>query len=94
MKITDLDLEEMIVQIAGAVSPFVFGDLGPGTTAKIYAERANLQGEVMGRILAVLMEEEVCGDAVAKNVEACTRRMQEQTLKQLRMKMVRAAKSV
>jgi hypothetical protein len=94
MKITDLDLEEMIVQIAGAVSPFVFRDLGPGTSAKTYTERASLQGEVMGRILAVLMVKEVCGDTVAKDIEACTRHMQEQILKQLRSKMVRTARSV
>lgn len=93
MKITNLDLEEMIVQIAGAVSPFVFGDLGPGTPAKTYTERARLQGEVMGRILAVLMEDEVCGDTIAKNAEACIRHMREQTLKQVRSKMVRAAQS-
>ncbi|EPJ2807937.1 hypothetical protein ACTHGN_000944 [Pseudomonas putida] len=91
MKITDLDLEEMIVQIAGAVSPFVFGDLGPGTSAKTYTERASLQGEVMGRILAVLMVDQVCGDTVANNVESCIHHMQQQTLKQLRSKMVRAA---
>lgn len=93
MKITDLDLKEMIAQIAVTVSPFVFGDLGPGTSAKTYTERARLQGEVMGRILVVLMEDEVHGDTVAQNVEACVRHMQEQTLKQLRSKMVRSAKS-
>lgn len=84
MKITDLDLEEMIVQIAGAVSPFVFGDLGAGTSAKTYTERANLQGEVMGRILAVLMFEEVSGDEIARAITACACSMRKQTLMQMR----------
>jgi hypothetical protein len=84
MKITDLDLQEMIAEIAGAVSPFVFGDLGPGTPAKTYVERAALQGEVMGRILAVLMSEKVCPDSIGQDIERCSTYMQEQITKQIR----------
>ncbi|WP_338791092.1 hypothetical protein [Pseudomonas sp. AE27] len=89
MKITDLNLEEMLGEIAAAVSPFVFGDLGPETPAKTYVERTALQGEVMGRIMAVLMKDEICGDTLVEEVEACSRHVHEHTLKHLRSAMIK-----
>lgn len=84
MRITDLDLKEMIGEISGTVSSFVFKDIEAGAPAKDFIERAALQGEVMGKILAVLMNEEVRPDSIGKDIERCTAHMQEQITKQIR----------
>ncbi|AYN16683.1 hypothetical protein CHR29_16625 [Pseudomonas monteilii] len=84
MKITDLDLKEMIGEISGTVSSFVFKDIEPGASAKTYIDRAALQGEVMGRIMAVLINEEICPESIAQDVERCVGYMQDQIIKEVR----------
>ncbi|MFJ2982261.1 MULTISPECIES: hypothetical protein [unclassified Pseudomonas] len=84
MKITDLDLKEMIGEISGTVSSFVFKDIEPGAPAKTYIDRAALQGEVMGRIMVVLMNEQICAESIAQDVERCVGYMQDQIIKEIR----------
>lgn len=84
MKITDLDLREMLGQISDAVSPFVFAGLDATAPAKAWIDRADLQGEVMGRIMAVLMSEEVCSASIGQDVERCAGHMKEQMIHRIR----------
>lgn len=84
MKITDLDLKEMIGEISATVSTLVFKGIDAGAPAKDFIDRAALQGEVMGRILAVLMNEQICPDSIGQDVERCSAHMQDQIIKQIR----------
>ncbi|UUC17530.1 hypothetical protein NOV18_20000 [Pseudomonas asiatica] len=84
MKITDLDLSKMIPEISVAVSSFVFGDLDPAAPAKTWIDRASLQGEVMGRIMAVLVNEEICPESIAQDVERCVGHMQDKIINEFR----------
>ncbi|WP_448177409.1 hypothetical protein [Pseudomonas putida] len=84
MKITDLDLSKMIPEISAAVSSSIFGDLDPAAPASSWIDRAALQGEVMGRIMAVLINEEICQESIAHDVERCVGYMQDQIIKQFR----------
>ncbi|WP_411835625.1 hypothetical protein ACLBNB_19805 [Pseudomonas chlororaphis subsp. aurantiaca] len=64
MNISDLDMERLIDAISGAVFPVVFEGIGDHTAPSELRERANLNSEIMGRIMGVLL----CGDEVGQEV--------------------------
>ncbi|WP_313327021.1 hypothetical protein [Pseudomonas qingdaonensis] len=78
MKLTDLDLSKIIPDVSVAISTHIFGDLDAAAPAHAWIERAALQGEVMGRIVAVLMNEEICPESITQDVERCAGHMKEQ----------------
>ncbi|WP_282410547.1 hypothetical protein [Pseudomonas sp. PS02303] len=76
MKVSDLDVGELVSVISTAIAPLLFKDVDQNVAPHLWRERAKLNAEVMGRIMAVLQ----CGDDVGPDihelVELCTRHMQ------------------
>ncbi|MCV4287862.1 hypothetical protein OH708_08095 [Pseudomonas capsici] len=64
MKLSDLDVGEMIGPISNAISPVIFEGAGESMPASELRARAKLHSEVMGRIMGVLL----CGDEVGQDV--------------------------
>ncbi|WP_054070259.1 hypothetical protein [Pseudomonas syringae group genomosp. 3] len=76
MKISDLDVAELLGVISPAISDVLFRGLDRSTPANVWRERIKISAEVMGRITAVLQ----CGDEVGPDIQElidiCTRHMQ------------------
>ncbi|UVL53939.1 hypothetical protein [Pseudomonas sp. B21-035] len=76
MKISDLDVIELLDVITQAISPVLFKGLDQNTAPHLWRERVKLNAEIIGRITAVLQ----CGDEVGPEIhdliELCTRNMQ------------------
>lgn len=76
MKISDLDVGELVRVISSAIAPVLFEGVDQKVAPHVWRERLKLNAEVMGRITAVLQ----CGDEVGPDIheliELCTRHMQ------------------
>ncbi|RON82423.1 hypothetical protein BK635_13045 [Pseudomonas chlororaphis] len=64
MKISDMDMGKLVDAIGSATFPVVFEGIGEHTPPSELRERANLNSEIMGRIMGVLL----CGDEVGQEV--------------------------
>ncbi|WDG79142.1 hypothetical protein PUP68_12065 [Pseudomonas chlororaphis] len=75
MKISDLDVLELLEVITKAISPVIFKGIDQDTAPHLWRERMKLNAEIVGRITAVLH----CGDEVGPDIrdliEICTRNM-------------------
>lgn len=76
MKVSDLDIPELLGVISPAISEVMFKGLDQSTPAHVWRERVKISAEVMGRITAVLQ----CGDEVGPEIHdliaLCTGHMQ------------------
>ncbi|WP_433738204.1 hypothetical protein [Pseudomonas putida] len=64
MKISDLDVGKLIEVIGSAIFPVVFEGIGARTPPSELRDRANLNSEIMGRILGVLL----CNDEISQEI--------------------------
>ncbi|PKH81915.1 hypothetical protein CXF97_13430 [Pseudomonas sp. Choline-02u-1] len=76
MKMSELDVAELISVISTAIAPTLFKGVDEKAAPHVWRERVRLNAQVMGRIAAVLH----CGDEVGPDIheliELCTRHMQ------------------
>lgn len=64
MKISDMDMEILVQAIGEATYSVVFAGIGDATLPSELRAMANLNAEIMGRIMAVLR----CGDEVGQEI--------------------------
>ena len=64
MKISDLDTGKLIEVINSAIFPVVFEGVGAQTSPSELRDRANLNSEIMGRIMGVLL----CNDEIGPEI--------------------------
>lgn len=76
MKVSDLDVPELLGVINKALSPVLFRGVDQHSAPHLWRERVKLNAEITGRIMAVLH----CGDEVGPDIreliELCTRHTQ------------------
>ncbi|MFV3314127.1 hypothetical protein [Pseudomonas sp. NY15374] len=75
MKISDLDVGELVAAVSTAIAPIVFEGVDREVEPQVWRQRAQLNAEIMGRITAVLQ----CGDEVGPDIreliDRCTDHM-------------------
>ncbi|MHC8388408.1 hypothetical protein ACYZTM_10300 [Pseudomonas sp. MDT2-39-1] len=64
MKISDLDTGKLNEVINSAIFPVVFEGVGAQTSPSEFRERADLNAEIMGRIMGVLL----CNDEIGQEI--------------------------
>lgn len=75
MKVTDLDVAELVDVIGQALVPVLYRGLDSSTAPHVWLERSRLNAEVMGRVAAVLQCGEVVGPEIFPMIDVCTSRM-------------------
>lgn len=77
MKISDLDVEELIGAISLAIAPVIFSDVTIETPAYVSRERVKIMAEIMGRIGGVLASGDEVGPDIHDLIAVYTSCMQE-----------------
>lgn len=75
MKISDVDLKDLLVAISGAVAEVLHKESPAGKPAQYFRERSELTAEIMGRITAVLRVDHL-GPTILDDIEKCVGLMQ------------------
>ncbi|WP_405646490.1 hypothetical protein [Pseudomonas sp. Ld6] len=77
MKISDLDVAELVDVIGQALVPVLYRGLDASTAPHVWRERSQLNAELMGRLVAVIQCGDVVGPDVFPLIDVCTARMAE-----------------
>ncbi|WP_024669634.1 hypothetical protein [Pseudomonas tremae] len=77
MKISDIDLAEFVEAISQALVPLIYKGMDESSPPHVWRERAQLNADVMGRMLAVMHCGEEIGPEVAGLAEMYTKQMRE-----------------
>lgn len=75
MRVSDLDVPELLDVITKAISPVIFKGIDQDTPPHIWRERMKLNAEIVGRITAVLHCGDEVGPDIGELIEICTRNM-------------------
>jgi hypothetical protein len=76
MKISDLDVRELVDVISAAIAPVLFEGADQKVAPHVWRERVKLHAEVMGRVTAVLQCGDEVGPEIHEFIELCTQHMQ------------------
>ena len=77
MKISDLDTGKLIDVINIAIFPVVFDGIGAQTFPSEFRDRENLNSEIMGRIMGVLLCDDEIGQEIFGLIDLSVARMKE-----------------
>lgn len=77
MKISDINMPELIEALSQALVPVIFKGMETETPPHVWRERAQLSADVMGRFIAVIHCGEEVGPEVVELTEIFTKQMRQ-----------------
>ncbi|MFJ2549494.1 hypothetical protein ACIOVF_23950 [Pseudomonas sp. NPDC087612] len=77
MKISELDVNELVRKISVAIAPVIFSGVSENTPASLSRERVKIMSEIMGRIGGVLASGDELGPDLHALIAAYTDGMKE-----------------